>query len=56
MSVPPFAPAVSAEPDGVEFDDDPPPLLLVVLDELPQAATSPAIATTMAASKVERFT
>jgi len=56
MSVPPLAPAVSAEPDAVDDDDDPPPLLLVVFEELPQAATSPAIATTMAASKVERFT
>jgi hypothetical protein len=41
---------------AVELEDDPPPLPLVVLDELPQAAASAATATTMAASKVERFT
>src|SRR3954452_2366836 len=57
MSARPLAPAVSAEPDGVDDEDEPPPSpLLVVLDELPHAAARTAIATTMAASKVERFT
>src|SRR3954454_11578183 len=50
----PSAPAVSGGLFAVEVDNDPPPLPLVVFDEPPQAATSAAIATTIAASKVER--
>jgi hypothetical protein len=50
---PPFPPPVCAEP--VEDDDAELPLL-VVLDELPQAATSIAAATTSVAGKTERVT